>query len=45
MVEIVFQKIVFGKIGDVSGLNVGDISSSEDSNVHCQLFSEGQIVC
>lgn len=44
MVEIVFQKVILGKIGDVGGLNVGDISRREDSNVHCQLYyPEGQM--
>ena len=34
MVEIIFQKVVFGEISDVGGLNVRDISGGEDSNVH-----------
>lgn len=38
MIEIVFQKVVFRKIGDVCGLNMRDISRGEDSNVHGQLF-------
>ena len=34
MVEIVFQEIVFGKIGDVCGLHMGNVGGSEDTDVH-----------
>lgn len=34
MVEIVFAKVVLGKIGDVCGLDVGNIGRVEKSNVH-----------
>lgn len=43
MVEIVFQKVVFRKIGDVRGLNMGDISRGEDSDVHGQLIPKDRL--
>ena len=34
MVEVVFQEVVFGQVGEVCGLDVGDVCGGEDSNVH-----------
>ncbi len=36
MVKIIFHKIILREIGDVGGLNMGDISGGQDSNVHCR---------
>lgn len=38
MVEVIFQKVVFRKIGDIGGLNMGNIRSGEDSDVHCKAL-------
>ena len=37
VIKIVFQKIVFGKIGDVCRLNMGNIRGSKYSNIHCMI--------
>ncbi len=34
MVEVVFAEIVFGEIGYVGGLDVGDVGGAEDADVH-----------
>ena len=48
MVEVVFQEVIFGEIGDVGGLDMRDIGGMEDADVHfgveamcvCILFKE-----
>lgn len=37
MVEVVFQEVVFGEIGDVGGLDVRDIGGKEDADVHNEV--------
>ena len=34
MVEVVFEEVVFGEVGDVGGLDVRDVGGSEHSDVH-----------
>lgn len=34
MVEVIFHEVVFGKVGDVCGLDVRDVGGSKDSDVH-----------
>ena len=44
MIEIVFEKVVFGEVGDVGGLDVGNIRRSEHADVHLAkgLAGEGR---
>lgn len=34
VIEVVFHKIIFGKVGYICGLDVGEVGRSEDSDVH-----------
>ena len=34
MVQVVFQKVVFGEVGYVCGLDVGEVGGVEDADVH-----------
>lgn len=34
MVEVVFEEVIFGEVGYVGGLDVGDVGRSEHSDVH-----------
>jgi len=34
VVEVVFQEVVFGEVGDICGLNVGDVGWDEHADVH-----------
>ena len=34
VVEVVFHEIIFGEVGYVCGLNVGEVGGNEDSDVH-----------
>ena len=48
MVEVIFQEVIFGEIGDIGGLDMRDIGGMEDADVHdgveaiyvCILFKE-----
>lgn len=34
VVEVVFHKIIFGEVGYICGLDVGEVGRGEDSDVH-----------
>lgn len=39
VVEVVFHKVVFGEVGDVGVLHVGDVGGVEEADVHGCWFS------
>lgn len=38
MVEVVFEKVVFGEIGDVGLLDVRDVGGAEEADIHGGRF-------
>lgn len=41
MVHVVFAKVVFGKVGDVGLLDMGDVARSQHADIHVG----GMLVC
>lgn len=40
MVEVVFQEVVLGKVGDVGLLDMGDVGGTKETDIHCTGVGE-----